>query len=102
MTKEKTLKLIDEVIEIHKKLLDKIGNITKKCTDSPRIVNEMGWAYNDAAQKISSLENLRKDIEKYDDEKGKVDSLFFGAMPEPYRPMEVNEFSFTKKDDEEE
>ena len=99
MTKENTLKIIDEVIEAHKKALDRVTNATKKCVDSPRIVNEMGWAFNELANKISNLEKLKVDIENYDEDKKKVDELFYNGMPEPYRPYGVLEFSFTDKED---
>ena len=99
MTKENTLKIIDEVIEAHKKALDRVTNATKKCVDSPRIVTEMGWSFGDLTNKISNLEKLKADIENYDEDKNKVDELFYSVMPEPYRPSGVLEFSFTDKED---
>lgn len=64
MTKEEQIKIIDDLIESQKKIQEQYNKAIKELDDSvcPRILEDLGYGYNNCIQKIADLERMKDSI----------------------------------------
>ena len=79
MKKTEMIENIEKIIDEFKKTTNLIHKSIDKMNDSPRIVSDLGVVYSCMTDRISQLENLKKDIEKHDNLKLRTDAMF--GMP---------------------
>lgn len=79
MKKTEMIENIEKIIDEFKKTTNLIHKSIDKMNDSPRIVSELGMVYSCITDRISQLENLKKEIENHDNLKLRTDAMF--GMP---------------------
>ena len=66
MTKEKMIKLIDDLIKDELEAIEKYNDAIDKLSDSARIVSELGVIYQEETRHIRMLNELKSCIENHD------------------------------------
>lgn len=66
MTKEKMIKIIDDLIADELEAIEKYNAAIEKLNDSPRIVEELGVIYQEETRHIRMLNQIKSAIEGHD------------------------------------
>lgn len=66
MTKEKMIKIIDDLIKDEMEAIEKYNSAIEKMNDSSRIVSELGVIYQEETRHIRMLNDLKTCIENHD------------------------------------
>lgn len=84
MTKETMLKKIDNLISKEEALIKEYNKVILECSDSPRITSSLGFMHEGSVRHLSDLQELRKTIESYDEDKEQATKMFnsyYGPTP---------------------
>ena len=76
MTKEKMIKLIDDLIKSEMDSIDECNSAIEKMSDSSRIVAELGVIYQEKTHHIRMLNDLKTSIENHDKQIRDVSRLY--------------------------
>lgn len=66
MTKEKMIKIIDDLIKDELEAIEKYNDAIDKLSDSPRIVEDLGIIYQEETRHIRMLNQMKSAIENHD------------------------------------
>lgn len=87
MTKETMLKKVDSIISKLETIIKDSNKMILDCSDSPRVAERLGFLHEDSVRHLSGLQELKKTIEDYSEEKEQASKMFAGYNSYPLPEM---------------